>query len=311
MGKGAGSTNTPLYPCFGCGREMEQHHESDADADLILSCHACDARLTIDEYYEREDAAHEQADRERSRQADERDRIEQERVERLRRGEFEGVDPTRPPEGAWLRRESGGRVVIGGSTRRPVGSVLWLNVLTGLGLVLIGTVAVEWLGRAGLKPPGGASWITTKGSMPLPMATLTAAFWSAILGWGWWTHLLGRFGRVEAIVDHGRVRLWTGFGPVGFGRRLEVADIAGVGARVSHGRSTPDGFMTRRPGPGDRPRSWVATHGRIDLRSGKCVTFGGDLPEARRLFVIAALKAEVERGGRPTGARAVRGGEKR
>ena len=188
------------------------------------------------------------------------------------------------PAGAWRRFEAD-RVYLG-ATHRSLGTAL---VLLGLGRFWNGIVSVfvffasaGTLLLLGFQLPAVAEKIHFEGESGPPGWGLIVFLWlfltpfiliGAAIVWGF-INALG--GRTELMVSPGGATLSTGIGPLGRTRRFEPHRVRAVRTeeKISRGEDSDT----------------VTTLLVIELEGAKPLRFGSGLTEARREFLLAALR---------------------
>ncbi|WP_221029452.1 hypothetical protein [Actomonas aquatica] len=163
-----------------------------------------------------------------------------------------------PPKGAWLQPTMDG-VSMGATTRSPIAFFLVPFMLVWSGGSLGGIYGTQIM----------------KGEFNLMMSLFGLPFLAgSIFFWG--LTLMAICGKVEVTINRKLGRVFVGVGRIGWKRNFNLADITGVSEEVSHHRSRRGGTNTTR---------------KIVLEGPQPIHFGSGLSEARRHFLIHALRA--------------------
>jgi len=161
-----------------------------------------------------------------------------------------------PPPGAWYREEIN-QTVVGASTRSVIAFFLvpFMCVWSGFSLGgIYGTQIVK----------GEFNLVMSLFGIPFLLGSLL--FWSFAL--------MAIWGKVEVRLRSSRGTVFTGVGSLGWKRHFNLADIDSV-----------EEGLTNMNYPGK------IGHGAIVLSGKTSLTFGSNLKEARRHFVLHALRA--------------------
>lgn len=165
---------------------------------------------------------------------------------------------TAPPAGAWYREEMS-ETVIGATTRSAMAFFLvpFMCVWSGFSLGgIYGTQIVK----------GEFNPMMSLFGIPFVLGSLL--FWSFAL--------MAIWGKVEVRLGSNHGTLFRGIGSLGWKRTFDLADIDSV----------EEGF-THMNYPGNTGHGTIVLSGRTSLR------FGSNLSEARRHFMLHALRAYV------------------
>jgi hypothetical protein len=197
----------------------------------------------------------------------------------------ESVDLSRPPAGAWFRRE--GSSVVAGATNRSLGNAFGLLFFmlfwNGIVSVFVAAATASTLRHLGVSLPG---WVPAsmakQGAMPVPLNIFLWLFLTPFIAIG--VFLIMSFfnclaGRTEVLLQQGQGVLFTGVGPVGFRKRFAASEVSGV--RIE------DRQWHNNQGGSGRTSRIV-----IDTKSGP-LNFGSMLTYERRWFLAGALKKEL------------------
>ena len=197
------------------------------------------------------------------------------------------VDLTRPPKGAWFRRQ--GLTVVAGATTRALGSaagllffcVFWNGIVS----IFVSLASFSTLKLLGWNPP---DWLPLQGTKGLDMP------WYGLAGlWLFLTPfiaiglgvaggvLMSLFGRTEVTLQGGDSSVFTGIGPVGRRRRFDSRQIRTVRIEDETWRTSKGGTRQTREAV-------------IQLQDGTRVKFGSGLAEERLQFVAGALRRELK-----------------
>lgn len=193
------------------------------------------------------------------------------------------VDVSRPPAGAWFRRDSVSATI--GATHRSLGQafgllffcLFWNGIVSVFVLLALGST----LQHLGIGIPHWFPSPTSHGKM-IPIG-LTIFLWLFLtpfiaIGLGVFASMLSCIaGRTEMRVEGNNATLFTGIGPVGFRKRFLASAAQEV--RIVEKRW--------RDRDGDSRQSMQII---IDLASGKAIRFGSMLTKERRAFVAGAIQ---------------------
>lgn len=197
------------------------------------------------------------------------------------------VDITRPPKGAWFRRQ--GLTVVAGATTRSLGGAAGLLFFclfwNGIVSVFVSLATMSTLKLLGWSLP---EWL------PAPRMNGSDMGWGITLGlWLFLTPfiaiglavaggvLMSLFGRTEVTLQGGDSSVFTGIGPIGRRRRFDSRQIRSLRIEDETWRTSKGGTRQSREAV-------------IQLQDGKRVKFGSGLAEERLQFVAGALRRELK-----------------
>lgn len=195
-------------------------------------------------------------------------------------------DVTRPPAGAWYSRTGLGAVIgvshrsVGGAIGALAISVFWNGIVS----VFLFLVVSSTFNLLGVPVP---DWFPTPKMNGQPMGWgMTLFLWVfltpfilvglAMIG----AFLSALAGRTEIRIQQGHGVIFTGVGPFGWRRRFNPQLLKDV--RVND--------ESWRDSDGDRRRR---TEIMLEMEDGKRIRLGSSLPEDRRNFLAAALRAAL------------------
>lgn len=194
-----------------------------------------------------------------------------------------GIDPLRPPEGAWQRGSALGTVV--GATHRSIGGAVgafaFAAFWNGIVSIFVALALSSTLAQFGLTRP---SWFPTPvmngGVMGAGITIFLWLFLTPFIAIG--LALIAAFlsclgGRTEVHLRDWQGELFTGVGPIGWRKRFKTETVKDV--RIDDKRW--------RDRDGDQRRN---THIVIEMAEGKPIKFGSGLSTERRQFVAAAVR---------------------
>jgi hypothetical protein len=196
------------------------------------------------------------------------------------------VDITRPPQGAWFRRQ--GLTVVAGATTRSLGAaagllffcVFWngiVSIFVGLASVstlkLLGWTLPEWIGNPKMNG-SEMNWGITLG-----LWLFLTPFIAIGLGVAGGV-LMSLVGRTEVTLQGGDSSVFTGIGPLGRRRRFDSRQVRSCRIEENWQNSKGGTRQTREAV--------------LQLQDGKRVKFGSGLTEERLHFVAGALRRELK-----------------
>jgi hypothetical protein len=189
------------------------------------------------------------------------------------------------PAGAWQRTEAG-HVVLGCSHRSTIGALailgvaLFWNGIVGVFVLFTSTATFRALGWPLPAPLDKVEFSNDGGASPgLLILLLLWLFLAPFIGVGayfCWGFLHALAGRTEIRIGPSGATLFSGVGRLGRSRRFDPVAVRAVEIVESPSRGDDDG--------GTRPELVIRCEGAKDLR------FGGHLTEARREYLLAALR---------------------
>jgi hypothetical protein len=199
----------------------------------------------------------------------------------------EDVDLSRPPAGAWFRRDGLGSII--GSTHRSIGQAFGLLCFclfwNGIVSVFVLLAIASTLQHLGVPVPHWFPSPTSHGKfMALGMTIFLWLFLTPFIAIG--LGMLATFlsclgGRTELRIQGGEAVLFTGIGPLGFRKRFHTSDVKDV--RIDDKRWRDSDGDSRR-----QTRIVIETNG-------KTINFGSMLTEERRRFLAGAIRKELVR----------------
>ncbi|MEW6160069.1 MAG: hypothetical protein AB1813_21780 [Verrucomicrobiota bacterium] len=198
----------------------------------------------------------------------------------------EGVDPNRPPPGAWRHKQGSGLVI--GATHRSIGSAVlllgfalfWngiLSIFVALALSstlrLLGLPAPTWFPQPIMNDKTMTVGVTLFLWLFLtPFLIIGAALFLAFLS------CLG--GRTEIRLNNSEGVIFTGIGPLGYKRRFNRASVSGIRIDEREWRNSDQGGHRR-------------AHIVIEATGRKPIHFGSSLSDERRKFLASLLRREL------------------
>lgn len=201
-----------------------------------------------------------------------------------------GIDPTvdveKPPAGTW-KRSTGMGTLIGASHRSiagAIGTFFFAAFWNGIVSIFVALAVASTLSLLGVRPP---NWLPAPMSKGSPIGVgFTVFLWLfltpfILIGLA----MIGAFfsclaGKTEVRIRDWQGEIFTGVGPIGRTRKFKTEAVKDI--RIED--------KDWRDNDGDRRRN---TNIVIEMTEGKPIKFASSLPDDRRQFLAAAMRAIV------------------
>ncbi|MFH4968991.1 hypothetical protein V8G61_12370 [Gaetbulibacter sp. M240] len=169
------------------------------------------------------------------------------------------VDPNfdihKPPKGAWIHRKFNDTII--GATTRSLKGVIVILAAVLFTRIVYNLVYID---------------IIQKNDYNTETVIIGLIF-VVLLGFLYNLSLMGLFGKVEITTDHDGGNIFTGIGPIGTVKTFKWQDVSSI---------------TEKSPKHMRPSTFYNTH--IQIYGQKKITFGSQLTEAKKHYIINAMK---------------------